>query len=71
LIEVVDAAGACVAGASTAGAVVFAPALDFVATGLALLVAVAFVVATAVLEDDDEADALDVTLIPPLAHRQY
>jgi hypothetical protein len=63
LIEVVDAAGACVAGASAAGDVVFDPALDFVATGFALFVAV---VATAVLEDDDEADALDVTPDPAI-----
>jgi membrane protein implicated in regulation of membrane protease activity len=58
-------AAAVATGASVAGAVVAAapPALDFVATGFALLVAVAFVVAVAVLEDDeddDEADALDV-----------
>jgi hypothetical protein len=55
-------AAAVATGASVAGAVVAAapPALDFVATGFALLVAVAFVVAVAALEDDDEADALDV-----------
>jgi hypothetical protein len=55
-------AGVAVAGACVAGAVatVFVPEL-FVATGLALCVAVAvaLVVAPAV-EDDDEADALDV-----------
>jgi hypothetical protein len=50
-------AGACVAGAVVAAAV--APEL-FVATGLAFFVAVALVVATALVEDDDEADALDV-----------
>jgi hypothetical protein len=67
LIEVVDAAGACVPGASAAGAVVFAPALDFVATGFELLVAVALVVATAVFEEDEvEADALDVTPDPAI-----
>ncbi len=60
-------AGAVVAGAvvaaavavGAAGATSFVPEL-LVATGLALFVAVAFVVATAVEEDDDEADALDV-----------
>jgi hypothetical protein len=66
LIEVVDAAGACVAGASAAGAVVFAPALDFVAIGFGFFVAVAFVVATAALEGDDEAGALDVTPDPAI-----
>ncbi len=59
-----EVAGAVVASAVAVGAVVAAepPALDFVATGFARLVAVAFVVAVAVLEDDedDEADALDV-----------
>jgi hypothetical protein len=51
-------AGACVTGAVVAAAV--APEL-LVATGLALFVAVALVVALALaVEDDDEADALDV-----------
>jgi hypothetical protein len=56
------AVGAVVAGACVAGAVaaVFVPEL-FVATGFAFFIAaaVALVVAPA-LEDDDEADALDV-----------
>ena len=51
--------GAAVATAVAVGAVVAVPEL-FVATGLALFVAVAFVVALALAEDDDEADALDV-----------
>ena len=53
-------AGAVVASAVAAGATWFVPEL-LVATGLALFVAaaVAFAVAPA-LEDDDEADALDV-----------
>ncbi len=52
-------AGAVVAAGSVvaAGATWFVPEL-LVATGLALFVAVALVVALA--EDDDEADALDV-----------
>jgi hypothetical protein len=54
-------AGAAVAEAVAAGATSFVPEL-LVATGLALFVAaeVAFVVALALAEDDDEADALDV-----------
>jgi hypothetical protein len=61
-------AGAVVAGAvvaavvavGAAGATSFVPEL-LVATGLALFVAVAFVVALALVEvDDDEADALEV-----------
>jgi hypothetical protein len=57
-------AGAVVAGACVAGAVatVFVPEL-FVATGLALFVAAAFALVVALalaVEDDDEADALDV-----------
>jgi hypothetical protein len=51
-------AGAVVASAVAVGATWFVPEL-LVATGLALFVAVALVVAPA-LEDDDEADALDV-----------
>ncbi len=53
-------AGAVVASAVAAGAAV-APE-PFVATGLALFVAdaVAFAVATGLVEDDDEADSLDV-----------
>ena len=68
-------AGAVVAGAVVAAAVgdaellaaefplagVFVALAFFVATGLALFVAVALVVALALaVEDDDEADALDV-----------
>jgi hypothetical protein len=53
-------AGAVVASAVAVGATSFVPEL-LVATGLALIVAVAFVVALALaVEDDDEADALDV-----------
>jgi hypothetical protein len=54
-------AGAAVAEAVAAGATSFVPEL-LVATGLALFVAVAvaLVVAPALEEDDDEADALDV-----------
>jgi hypothetical protein len=55
-------AGAVVAGAVVAAGSAVAAAVVpelLVATGLALFVAVAFVVA-AVAEDDDEADALDV-----------
>ena len=57
MIEVVDAAGACVAGASAAGAVVFDPVLAFVATGFEL-----FVVA-----GDDEADAVVLVPVEPIA----
>jgi hypothetical protein len=59
-------AGACVAGACVAGAVVAAAPPEFL-VGLALFVAaaVAFVVAAA-LEDDDEADALDVAPGPAI-----
>jgi len=56
-------AGACVAVATGAVVATAPPALDFVATGFALFVALAFVVAAAGDEDgedDDEADALDV-----------
>ena len=55
-------AGAVVAVAVAAGSVVaaaVAPEL-LLATGLALFVAVALVVAPVLEEDDDEADALDV-----------
>jgi hypothetical protein len=54
-------AGAVVAGACVAGAVVAAAPPEFL-VGLALFVAAAlgFVVALALAEDDDEADALDV-----------
>ena len=54
-------AGAVVAGACVAGAVVAAAPPELL-VGLALFVAVAlgFVVALALAEDDDEADALDV-----------
>jgi hypothetical protein len=51
-------AGACVAVAAVVAAAV-APEL-LLATGFELLVAVAFVVVPALVEDDDEADALDV-----------
>jgi hypothetical protein len=44
---------------------VFVAPVFFVATGLAIFVAVAFVVAAA-LEDDDEADALDVAPGPAI-----
>ena len=62
--------GAALAGACVAGAVatVFVPEL-LVATGLAFFVVAgaAFVVATAVTEeDDDEADALDVAPGPAI-----
>jgi hypothetical protein len=61
--------GAALAGACVAGAVatVFVPEL-LVATGLAFFVVAgaAFVVATAVTEEDDEADALDVAPGPAI-----
>jgi hypothetical protein len=65
LIEAEFVAGACVA----AGAVLSATAAPELFAGVALFVAaaVAFVVATAALEeleDDDEADAVDVTPDP-------
>jgi hypothetical protein len=54
-------AGAVVAGAVVASAVAAAVVPELLlATGLALFVADALVVALAVAEDDDEADALDV-----------
>ena len=60
------AAGACVAGAVVA-AELFVPEFElfafFVATGFALLVAVAFV-EEAVAEVDDEADATAVAPVP-------
>ncbi len=58
---VVGAVVAAVVAVGAAGATSFVPEL-LVATGLALFVAaaVAFVVALALEEDDDEADALDV-----------
>jgi hypothetical protein len=57
---VADAVVAGAVVAAVASAVAVAAAVAFLlATGLALFVAVAFVVAPA-LEDDDEADALDV-----------
>jgi hypothetical protein len=63
-------AAAVVAAAGAAGSVVaaaVAPEL-FVATGFALFVAVALVVAPALaVEDDDEADALDVAPGPVTA----
>ncbi len=60
-------AGAVVAGACVAGAVVAAVVPEFL-VGLALFfaVAVAFVVALALAEDDDEADALDVAPGPAI-----
>jgi hypothetical protein len=62
LIDAEFVAGACVA----AGAVVAAAVAPELFAGFALFVAaaVAFVVATAALEDDDEADAVDVTPDP-------
>jgi hypothetical protein len=53
-------ARAVVAVAVAAGSVVAAAVAPELFVGLAPFVAVAFVVAAAVAEDDDEADALDV-----------
>ncbi len=53
-------AAAVVAAAVAVGEVVAAAVAPELFVGLALFVAVAFVVALALEEDDDEADALDV-----------
>jgi hypothetical protein len=58
-------AGAVVAGACVAGAVVAAPPPEFL-VGLALFVAVGFVVTLALAEDDDEADAFEVAPGPAI-----